>query len=525
MLVTWIIVEKRGRNDSGSNEAIRHERDLTPNGNTDRVAHLFTAVDVGTFPAASTSEANVMRGVVHMRKLAFGALFVGLLVACSGGTKKPIKIVDAPPADGSGAICNPLAQTGCTGTDKCTWIIDMDDPNFSAHIGCAPDGTNQTGQACTRNPPGPTGYDDCAKGNYCFGPNAGGAGTCKLICDIQGGSPMCPTKFGCVGYQEIFSLPSDTSPPAAGVCEPTCDPLNDNNFLGSAGSKTGSACGTRGCFGLPPDFSTSAPTVFTCAGVANPSRVHRSACTGTQEPGDAASCLYQNKYIYPNSCDSGYQPLINDSEGSMVQDCVAMCAAQDCYSGNCPGSAFAGGTSGGVSHTCYDGTPGPKDILVDPASTNYTPPSATGNGEQCNYLWNLEFDASGMFVRSATSDSLGLCISRGLYYYDSNGDGMVTTTTGTDVPWPACNQITGLMSGSNGTAGSCPTTKYPTGTVCCYENGCLGADGTPNNTVYGPFACVSATKAGHFSGKGGPAVHRFPMLRLPYNRTMLKGLD
>jgi hypothetical protein len=459
-----------------------------------------------------------------MKKLAFGALFVGLLVACGNSPKKPIKIVDAPGSDGS-SICNPLAQTGCQASEMCTWIIDMDDPNFAAHIGCAPAGTIQTGGQCTRNPPGPTGYDNCAKGNFCFGPNAGGMGTCKLICDLQGGSPMCPTKFGCVGYQEIFSLPSDTGPPAAGVCEPTCDPLNDNNFLGSAGTKTGSACGTRGCYGLPPDFSSSTPTVFTCAGIANPTRIHRSACTGTMQAGDAAACLYMNKYIYPNSCSAGYQPLINDSEGSMQQDCIAMCGATDCTGTGtglpgCVGSAFAGV----VPHTCYDGSIGtPKNIAVDPAATGYTPANANNDGEQCNYMWNLEFDASGMFVRSATSDTLGLCINRGLYYYDSNGDGMVKAAT--DTVFPACNKITNLHSGSAGAAGSCPGT-YPAGTVCCFENGCLGADGTPANTVYGPFACVSATTAGAFSGKQTEAPkHRFPMLRLPYNRTMLHGID
>jgi hypothetical protein len=468
-----------------------------------------------------------MRGIAHMKQLAFGALIVGLL-ACSGGTKKPIKIVDAPGSDG-GDVCNPLTQTGCASGEKCTWIIDMAPPNFSGHVGCAPDGAMQTGGSCTRNPPGPTGYDDCAKGNYCFGPDAGGAGTCKLICDNAGGAPMCPTAYGCVPYQDIFQM--GTNPATAGVCEPTCDPLNDNNFLGSAGTKTGTKCSaTRGCSGFPPDFSTSSPTVFTCAPIANPTRIHRSPCDGTVHTGDAAACLDMGKYIYPNSCSSGYQPLINDAEGSMQQDCVAMCAAQDCYAGtgNCPGSAFAGGTSGGVSHTCYNGGGRPNDIAVDPGATNYVPATAANDGEQCNYLWNLEFDASGMFVRSQTSDTLGLCINRGLYFYDSNGDGMVKTDA-TDNKWPACNTVTSLNSGSAGGAGctaGAAGEANPTGTTCCVANGCLGADGTPSNTVYGPFACVGATKAGlPATGKGGAVKHRFPMLRMPYNRTMLKGLD
>jgi hypothetical protein len=252
------------------------------------------------------------------------------MVACgrpSGGGGGGI---DAPAIDE--CFCNPLAQTGCASGKKCTWIIDMADPSFAGHIGCAPDGSMQTGQGCTRNPPGPTGWDDCAKANYCVGPSAGGAGVCELICDIEGGNPVCPAKLGCVGHPEIFSLASDTGPPAAGVCEPTCDPLNDNNFLGSAGTKTGSACNaTSGCSGLPPDFVTRAATVFTCSPIANPTRIHRSPCNGTVQPGDASACLDQGRYIYPSSCAPGYQPLINDGEGSMQQDCVAMCAAQDCY--------------------------------------------------------------------------------------------------------------------------------------------------------------------------------------------------
>jgi len=421
---------------------------------------------------------------------------------------------DAPACPFLDEVCNPLTQTGCCSGHKCTWLIDMADPSFSAHVGCAPDGAMQTGQACTRNPPGATGYDDCARGNYCFGPTTGGAGVCKLICDNNGGNPRCPAMYGCASHQEIFQ--QGLNPAEAGVCDPSCDPLNDNSFLGSAGTKTGSACSaTDGCSGLPPDFNTSAPTAFTCRPIENPTRIHRSACTGTVQPGDTSACLDMGKYIYPSSCAPGYQPLINDAEGSMQQDCVAMCAAQDCYnagSGFCPGSAFAGGSSGGVSHTCYDGSGGtPKDIAVDPTATTYLAPSATG-GDVCNYLWNLEFDASGMFLRSATSDTLGLCIRRELYNYDSNGDGMVTAA---DLPFPACTAITSVISGSNGLG--CPTPKYPTGTVCCVENGCLGADGTPNHTVYGPFACVSATAAGAFGGKR-PTMHRFPMLRLPYRR-------
>src|SRR5439155_10759716 len=144
-----------------------------------------------------------------------------------------------------------------------------------------------------------------------------GAGTCKLICDQAGGAPMCPTMFGCVPYQDIFA--NAGQPAVAGVCEPTCDPLNDNNFLGSAGTKTGTACSaTRGCYGFPPDFQSSSPTVFTCAPEVNPTRIHRSNCTDMLAPGDNYSCTMGGS-IYPNSCAQGYQPLVRDQEGSMTE--------------------------------------------------------------------------------------------------------------------------------------------------------------------------------------------------------------
>src|SRR5258706_5342207 len=132
-------------------------------------------------------------------------------------------LIDAPP-DSSGGVCNVLTQTGCTASEKCTWIIDQADVNASiGHIGCAPNGVQATGASCTRNPPGATGYDDCVRGDYCFGPGLGGAGVCRVICDNAGGSPACTAGFACTTYDGVFG-PSG-QPVAAGGCDPTCDPL------------------------------------------------------------------------------------------------------------------------------------------------------------------------------------------------------------------------------------------------------------------------------------------------------------
>src|SRR5262249_39811561 len=161
-----------------------------------------TAVAWVPFPTASNSQQR-MRGVLEMKTLAFGALFVGLLlVACGGGSDtKTIHLPDGPGSGSNTDTCNPLAQSGCDAGQMCTWIYDQAMPQRLGHVGCAPAGNKTAGQACTRNPAGAMGWDDCAPGLYCRGPVAGGAGTCKVICDNNGGSPMCPSGYACAAYQ------------------------------------------------------------------------------------------------------------------------------------------------------------------------------------------------------------------------------------------------------------------------------------------------------------------------------------
>ena len=69
--------------------------------------------------------------------------------------------------DAGTGTCDPLAQTGCTSTQKCTWI---DDTATTGHIGCVANGTMATGAACTFGAVGPsTGFDNCVRGDYCNG--------------------------------------------------------------------------------------------------------------------------------------------------------------------------------------------------------------------------------------------------------------------------------------------------------------------------------------------------------------------
>jgi hypothetical protein len=365
-------------------------------------------------------------------------------------------VVDA----GSGSnpdvgFCNVLTQTGCYTGEQCTWLIDEIDPTTLepiGHIGCAPAGNKATDAPCTRNPPGARGYDDCGRGDYCFGPPAGGSGTCKQICDQAQGYPNCGPTGSCVTYQGVFG-PYGMAV-AAGLCEHNCDPLADNTFLGPNGnSRTGTACGSAtvwvngnpldvyGCYGLP--YPPNGATRWTCSEQKNFSRVHRTACDSTQHPGDLGTCQDTNRTGYVNGCASGYEPLYLDFEGATSATCVALCAPANCYnmgsgssSGNSScGSGSAVNVTGSAPYQCVA-------RRLQTAAFNEVDPAGSNNGEQCLYSWLLEIDStSGLFTgASLTSNTVGFCVDHSLLKYDPTGGSNATTE------WPRCDQI-GLGSG------------------------------------------------------------------------------
>ena len=290
---------------------------LTPRNNIDRVAHLLNRRLLGNLPSGKNFRGK-MRGNLDMKKAAFGALFVGLLVvACGGGSNGPVIIRDSATGDTGTDACNVLTQTGCDTGQKCTWFHDTETPSPLGHIDCAPDGTVAVGAACTYGADGPQGFDNCVKGSVCV------SGTCKEICDDNGGDPMCPTNYACGDYTGLFDSGGMN---VAGVCDKTCDPLADNSF-GSAGDtlphKTGTACASgEGCYGFPGDTT---PTHATCSGEFNTTLVHRSACTV------AAMCEPDSTHVYLNGCAQGYIPLLDDSTGSSTADCIAFCKPVVCF--------------------------------------------------------------------------------------------------------------------------------------------------------------------------------------------------
>ena len=344
--------------------------------------------------------------------------------ACGEAPERPhgCDLCDAPPAD-SPRACNLLSQAGCLPGEKCSWIVDATTPTYVGHIGCVPDGTGAIGAACMYGAAGATGYDSCQKGAVCSAYlEPGTAGVCNAICDDQGGAPMCGATQACVTDRKLF-VTGDASPPAAGECLPSCDPLADNDFdgWGSAFSRTGSACGSAdiGCYAVPSG-GTAPATAFVCMRDRNHGTqlVHRTECTSSTH------CTDTSNEIYVNSCSQGYLPLSRESTAVSTTVCIAMCAPLDCYAGNCGSNNT--NRLGAAPHRCAS-----SDAL-----------GAFGSGEECQYLWAWEVDGLGRWLPSPYSDAVGFCFDHSKYQYDSNLDGTPDTTL------PACEDLPLHGSGS-----------------------------------------------------------------------------
>jgi hypothetical protein len=360
-----------------------------------------------------------------MQKLALSA-FVALLVACSGNSNNKVHIV-TDSGSGSDATCNPLAQTGCNTGEKCTWVYDLvsaDGTNVLGHVGCAPDGDKAVGAQCTRNAAGAQGYDDCAKDGFCkakrelIGP--GGMGVCEQICDNNGGAPMCGSDSVCVAYHNIFEVSAMN---VAGVCDKKCDPFADNDFLhtgSGAPNRPGTQCQPyEGCYGNP-GATTARPTAFSCAREYNTDLHHRDECTMTSgnslmaaNPLSQVACSTAS-----NGCSEGYTELFyEDTSGSMIVTCTALCKPASCWSGHCGGTTTDTSNIAGDPASAHRCTP--ADILGTFEAA--TIGSAGVNGNQCYFAWRLQFDGSGNFFTSGFNDTVGWCEQRQRRRHDHLG--------------------------------------------------------------------------------------------------------
>lgn len=373
-----------------------------------------------------------------MKKLALGALFVGL-AACGGGSGNTVNLIDSAVGDGGMVLtCNPLTQTGCQPTEKCTWIDDQDNPPIG-HVGCAPDGNIALGAACPATVAGPMGWDACVKGTVCL------SGECKQICDVNGGAPTCDENHSCTRYADFFESGGTA---VAGVCDPACDPLTQDLKIGANKAACGSptpAMPNKGCYGYDE---------YSCA----PTGMNGWPLTDRAMPQTNAA---GNPYL--NGCGPGFIPLFFEMTGSTRTLCSGFCSAleTDNTQPNM-GNGLGNPDALGKLPTAPMAIAG--DAVCSAAKKGSRPSS------RCKFMWPyLEDDSTGelplSFDQSIYRDTLGVCMAIEYFKYDRDGDMSATDD------YPECNAL------------------VPNGAANMYDNasfwGCLKRENTPAFTSSG----------------------------------------
>lgn len=354
-----------------------------------------------------------------MKKLALGALFVGLVGACGDDGNTPsFPDGGTNPDSNTPTQCSPTLQTGCEAGEKCTWIVDSDEPEI-AHTGCAPDGSIEAFGSCQRATAAGGGVDDCVAGTVCLG------NQCKPICDTNGGDPACPTNYACTRYADFLEDGGGNN--LGGVCEPGCDPLTQKLLVGGA-----EACGsvdptapTLGCYGID-DFS--------CSRAGELTKTHGV---------DAA----ENGTVYLNSCAPGFLPLFNRSTAEQVAICNGLCAAQPIDN----------------AHTDIDGVNDavgklPTSAAAQAGDATCAATKKGGGGHStCLYMYAYVADDQGNIPASFEPyvDTLGLCLDRTNYDIDHDQD-----PTTPPIKWgtnDGCQTLPPTAPGTPGTPGYDPT--------------------------------------------------------------------
>lgn len=254
-------------------------------------------------------------------------LAVGLsaaLAACGGGSSSPDAGVfigaDAATSDGGQtAACNPVAQTGCSPTEKCGHLVENEEP-YLARTACVPAGDIAIGETCVEGDPGATtGYDDCVGGAHCL------RGTCVEIC---GQAPNTCESGNCVAYSALFNDLENT-----GLCAASCDPVVQDCTVETEACYLSTGNGTSSCARVPEEASML---------------TQDDDCYGP----DSDSCFL-------NGCAEGFGSNLNkggpDGPGGSV--CAAFCSPVIQHTGdsNSLGGDPSGVTCasrGAVSHHC-----------------------------------------------------------------------------------------------------------------------------------------------------------------------------
>jgi hypothetical protein len=337
-----------------------------------------------------------------------GKLLLVLLASVGGcGEPTPDSIChcsyDSGVDTGGGSLCSPLTQQGCNADEKCNWIFDQLQPTVG-HIGCEFTGTVAVGAPCGARAVGP---DPCVKGSECV------SGECRQICDVHSGAPRCDADHACVSHRDYFS---DGTTVVAGVCEPACNPLTQDLKIGTNRIACGSvnpALPDQGCYGFDEySCSPTTPTVSTAVGV---------TLTDRQLPAGN----------YPNACAPGFMPFMVAATGSMTTLCNGLCAVLETDSTQ-PGNEVGDPTASAKRPT--DAASAPGNGTCDAGKRG----SIADGPETCRFLWIYNVDGAGMLKITEYTDTLGVCVARDQYQYDSNNDGMLTPS---DKSLPACGTL------------------------------------------------------------------------------------
>jgi hypothetical protein len=122
---------------------------------------------------------------------------------------------------GTAVTCSPSPQSGCKAREKCVLFAEA---AGSLKFTCVPDGDKAEGEACASRGDG---TDDCAKGLFCNG--IATTPRCQPYCNVEDAA-ACDTECTELNVSHAgVSLPS-----GYGVCQPTCDLLEQDCAEGDA---------------------------------------------------------------------------------------------------------------------------------------------------------------------------------------------------------------------------------------------------------------------------------------------------
>lgn len=197
-----------------------------------------------------------------------------------------------------GSSCNPVSQTGCAFGQKCAVIVDQLSP-FIGHVGCAADGADAIGEACTEASAVGT-ADSCMAGGECYNE------LCHQICTTVSDSCSDGT---CQTFVDGLGNPLPTE-----LCLFSCDPLAQDCAAANEGCYLARAavCVRSGtaAIGAPCTYANNCVEGAICIGSPGTCRALCGPFRDTWT--EDADGLLQT----PNCCGSGCMGISNPCAGA-----------------------------------------------------------------------------------------------------------------------------------------------------------------------------------------------------------------